>query len=456
MLKARWKLLIKKIGFYTPFTGYFVLFALISFFGYKWLQNKAAIPDSAYKDIFILLLSLALWVGLIILIFGLFTVFVSFLFFKWKQKKNEVKFKIEIPSAGEQVQQPVIMNIHPVLKPFLGFIKIRLNYDETHFSEKFSLVKRTKNKFFNTTLEGVYNWTLPEIKEYQVEKVIIYFEDFFQFFSFALSVNTKNSFHTKPQTETLRTIKAFPRKTMDATTRIDELRRVEGELINYKNFESNDDVRRIVWKIYARNKELVVRIPEIMDPYSSHIYFYASFFSHFDVKGNEVMEVPFLNYYKTICWSVYKQLSQKGLEVRYITDQDIPKNKMEKPEEQVKYSITASNWHSDTELKEYVKPKDASIVMISSLSDIAQVKDLIERYGNDISFLMVPLSESFNKQHIGDWLQWVFVQQEKDKSAVYKTNWSLSLLRNKILNNEKELTALLKDYQKSGVLESGA
>ena len=87
---------------------------------------------------------------------------------------------------------------------------------------------------------------------------------------------------------------------------------MEGEYLNYKNFENNDDVSRIVWKIYAKNKELVVRIPEIMDPYASHVYLYASFFTSFNVAGSTPVEVPFLNYYKAMIWTLYQNLVKQG------------------------------------------------------------------------------------------------------------------------------------------------
>jgi UDP-N-acetylglucosamine:LPS N-acetylglucosamine transferase len=170
------------------------------------------------------------------------------------------------------------------------------------------------------------------------------------------------------------------------------------------------------------------------------------------VQGSEVIEIPFLNYYKTICWSVYKQLAKKGFEVRYIADQDVPQSSMATEEDQIKYSISISKWQNERSVKDYIKPKDASVLVLSSLSNIEEVKDLVEKYGNEISFVFVPLTESLNKQHIGDWIQWLFVQQEKDNAAVYKTNRSLSLLRKKIEENEEQLQKLLEQYQRSTVL----
>ena len=457
-MKSKFKsftLLLKRISFYLPFTWYFVLFISAAWLGILWLHHQESSPDSAFADIFALLLHFAILFCSIILAFAFLSILISIIYFFAKKRKTGIDFRISTPShnESEQSNQPISISINPILKPFLGFIKLRLKYDKTHFSEKFYLIKPVANKFFNTSLNGTYNWRLPEIKEYRVDKVILYFEDFFQFFSFAVNINTNSNFYTQPVTHSSKMMEAFPRKTEETTTRIEEIKRVEGEHINYKNFETNDDVRRIVWKIYAKNKELVVRIPEILDPYASHIYLYASFFSSFETTGNDVIEIPFLNYYKTVCWSVYKQLLQKGFEVRYVPDQEIPQNNLTNPEEQIKYNFSVSHWQRDKDLNNYIKPKDASIVIISSLSDITQVNQLIEQHGNDISFIFVPLSDSLNKQHLGDWLQWLFVQQEKDAIAKYKTNWSLSLLRLKIAKNEKQLKQLLEQYDKSTVLQ---
>jgi hypothetical protein len=411
-------------------------------------------PDTSYSDIFALLLRIVAWFCLTIVVLALVSVLVPFIYFAVKNGKQGVKFKINTQSNNNRKEnkQTVQIFIHPVLRPLLGFIKLRLQYDQTHFSEKFSLAERSQPKFINTTIEGLYHWPLPEIKEYKLENALIYFEDFFQFFSLTTSIQTNDRFYTQPIDRASKAISVFPRKTEDTSTRIEELKKVEGEYINYKNFENNDDVRRIVWKIYAKNKDLVVRIPEVLDPYASHIYLYASFFSAFDVTGNSAVEVPFLNFYKTVIWSVYRQLVQQGFEVRYVADQNLPQNNMPDAQQQVKYNISVSNWQRERDLKNYVKLSEASMLVISSLSDANQVKELIEKYGNDISFVFVPLTESLHKQHLGDWLQWLFVQQEKDDIAVYKTNWSLSLLRNKIVQNEKQLKKIVEQYHKSVVV----
>lgn len=439
---------IKHAAFYIPFTIYFVVFAIAAIIGFKMLDNDQINAYSSFADIFKLLLKVALGFTVAIISIAFIPVLISFLYFKYKQRKTGIRFDIstDVKESELNQKQTVRLLISPVLKPIFGFIKLRLLYDEKHYSKKFSLLESSRRKFFSTSIEGTYHWTLPQIKEYHVEKAILYFEDIFQFFSIAVNLPTSSHFFTQPSIKDRKDLKVSPRKTEETNTRIDQLRRVEGEYLNYKNFENNDDVRRIVWKIYAKNKELVVRIPEIMDPYASHVYLYASFFSRFDVEGNAAVEIPFLNYFKVITWSVYQNLVKRGFEVRYIPDQEVAKNNTSDEQQWVKYSISTSNWQHTKDLRTYVKTNDASVVVVSSLSDADEVKDLMENYGKDITFIFIKSTDSFKNQNIIDWVQWVFVKNQKDDIDVYKRGWALSPLRLKIKENEKRLAEILEAH----------
>ncbi|GEO11015.1 hypothetical protein SAE01_35110 [Segetibacter aerophilus] len=410
--------------------------------------------DSSYADIFGLLLKVAFAFCASILAVAFLSVLGSYLYFLYKKRKPGIHFQVstDLKESESNQKQTVKLVIRPILKPLFGFIKLRLLYDKKHFSDKFSLLENSSRKFFSTSIEGTYHWPLPEIKEYHVEKGLIYFEDFFQFFSIAVTLPASSKFFTQPTSKSLQDLKVLPRKTEETSTRIEQLRKVEGEYLNYKNFENNDDVRRIVWKIYAKNKELVVRMPEIMDPYASHVYLYASYYTVFDIAGNGAIEVPFLNYFKVINWSIYQNLVKQGFEVRYIPDQEVAKNKLADEAQWVKYSISTSNWHQAKDLKSYVKTSDASVVVISSLSNANEVKDLIEIHGKDITFIFIKLTESFKNQNMFDWVQWVFVQNAKDDIDVYKRAWALSPLRQRIKNNEKRLEDLVAKYQEDAVV----
>jgi hypothetical protein len=445
---------IRRASFYIPFTVYFVVFSIAALISFRMLGNNEINANSSYADIFGLLLKVALAFCAAIISVAFLSVLASYLYFIYQKRKNGVRFQVSTDFKESELdqKQTVKLVIKPVFKPLFGFIKLRLLYDKKHFSEKFSLLENSTRKFFSTTVEGTYHWPLPEIKEYHVEKGLIYFEDFFQFFSIAVTLPASSKFFTQPTSKNLHDVKVLPRKTEETNTRIEQLRKVEGEYLNYKNFENNDDVRRIVWKIYAKNKELVVRMPEIMDPYASHVYLYVSYFSQFNIEGSGAVEVPFLNYFKVVTWSVYQNLVKRGFEVRYIHDQDVAKNNMADEQQWVKYNISTSHWHQAKDLKSYVKTSDASVVIISSLSNADEVKDLIEVHGKDVTFIFIKLTESFKNQNMIDWVQWLFVQSAKDDIDVYKRGWSLSPLRQRIKDNEKRLEAIVAKYQEEAVV----
>ena len=442
---------IKKATFFIPVTAYFfVFFLIVSFASTRVYPNQLNV-NSSYAAILFLLVKVASFFIITIISFSFVLVVVSWLHFLYWKKKKGIYFFIEINTNNESnvEKQTVKIQLNPIFKPIMGFIKIRLLYDKKYFSHKFSILEKSNNAIFSQKIDGTYHWALQEIKEYKLEKAIIYFEDVFQFFSLAVSLHANNNFYAHPVASGINELNISPRKTEETNTRIDQMRKVEGEFLNYKNFENNDDVRRIVWKIYAKNKELVVRIPEIMDPYASHVYLYASFFTSFNVEGNETIEIPFLNYYKTVTWSVYQSLIKKGYEVKYIPDHDVSSNNIADEQQWVKYAISSSHWHSGKELKDFVQTNNASVVIISSLSDVAQVRELAERYGNEIRFIFIKLTDTFKHQNIADWLQWIFVKSEQQDMDVYKRKWAISLLREKIKENERRLEEVIPVLEES-------
>jgi hypothetical protein len=447
----------RRFLFYLPFTWYFVIFAACCCGGYFWIQTFRKLPDTAYADIFPLLLQVAFWFLISFLSLSLLSVLISFFHFIITKRKGITEFQIKTKLSAENEaseKQEIHVYLQPVLKPLLGFVKLRLQYDESRISKKFSLIEGKKNKLISQTIDGTYHWQLPVIKEYRIENAIVYFEDFFQFFSLTLPLSANSRFYTGPAHSEIKKIKTFPRKTEDTNTRIEEIKRVEGEHLSYKNFEGNDDVRRIVWKIYARNKELVVRVPEVLDPYASHVYLYASFYSSFGMDLGEVVDVPFLNYYKTFIWSIYRQLVGQGFEVRYISDQATNTSESADPQQAVRYTLSISNWQADKDLAGYVNHKDAAMVVVSSLSDAEQVSRLAEQWGNEISFVFVKLTDSIGHQPLSDWLQWLFIKNEPDAVIEYRRKWNFARLRSRILENERKLASILKNFARSEVMEA--
>ena len=436
--------------FFIPFTYYFFLFAVAIALAQLWLTSRELIPGSSFTDIFELLLRAALWFLVVIIALGLISVVVSFIIFVWEKKRKTIEFSIKTTgiTGSENPVQKIHVSISPILKPFLGFVKLRLQYDGKNFSDKFALAELKHNRLISLNYEGDYAWQLPEIKEYHIEKLILYFEDLFQFFSFTVSLPVQDYFHTHPFSPSVEDFSISPRKTEETTTRIEELKKVEGEYLNYKNFEDNDDVRRIVWKIYAKNKDLVVRIPEILDPYASHAHMYVSFFNNFEITGNATAEIFFLNYYKSVVWAAYQKLGKEGFDVKYIADQQTPNRHFTEQQQQIQYTITTSNWQKEKDLKTFANMKDASVIVLSSLCNANDAEELFNNRVGGTVFVFVRLTKSLQHSYLASLLQWLFIQQEKNDIEMYKTNWRLSLLRSKVVQNEKKLESIFAKHDK--------
>jgi hypothetical protein len=240
------------------------------------------------------------------------------------------------------------------------------------------------------------------------------------------------------------TLVVQPKKTEDLNMRIEEMRKVDGEFLNYKNFETNDDVRRIVWKIYAKNKELMVRIPETNDPYASHIYFFATFYNAISNDVYEEFNAVFLDNFKTIVWNIYEQLYRQNELIQFIPDQETKTFYADDPIQKVKYIISTSSWQKQNDLHNYFNKQYASILCISSLTDVKQLSEILDTAGKSLTVVFIELSKIFAKIKVADWLQWVFIKPEKKSTEKLQLAFNLSPLRKKILDNENKIKEILR------------
>ena len=438
---------LKYFSIFIPFRLYLLLFAAGITLAYLWLHASREGVESSFTAILALLTKALLLFGTAVLVLSFLSVLIPFILFWVAKKSGRLSVKIETAEKDMEgtVKQPVKMTIHPLIQPPFGFLRYRLVYDDKKLSPKFTAIDTgNKLQFFSATQQGLYHWPLPEIKEYNLEKLVIYFEDLFQFFSFSKGVAVTDRFFTRPLKKDVAELNLAPKKTEEQATRIDELRKVEGEFLNYKNFEGNDDVRRIVWKIYAKNGELVVRTPEVLDPFASHLYLYATYLDGLGAADSTIVAQQGLNYFKTAVWSIYHRLKQQGFDVRYIPDQEVKSGNVMGQDNETQHKIALSHWHKSGDLKAYVNTKIASVVCISSLTPAEEVQALADVLPRDASIMFIKLSNSFKKQGAIKWLRWLFLEEEKEAGNRHLMRWNLSSDRRKMLRNEKGIAEILE------------
>lgn len=436
---------VRNIGFYMPVRIHFVLLVAALTLAYRWLKKNNALPETAETAIINLFVTITCWFALGVLVISFLTAFIPWISFLINKKNNRSSLQIKTDSAHDiSTNQMVDISISKIIKPLFGYIRLRLCYDGGSISPKFSVIKELKQRFFASQIHGIYHWPVQHIKEYDVTSAIIYFEDFFQFFSFTSSLDTKNNFYTYPLEAATEKVSVQPKKTEDTTVRIDEIRKVEGEWLSYKNFEDSDDVRRIVWKIYAKNKELVVRIPEVNDPYASHIYFYASFYNAISNEVYEEFNTVFLDNYKTILWNMYEQLYRQNELTVYIPDQPTKTFYADDVMQKVKHMVSTSVWQKRNDLANYFNNNLGSVLCISSLSDAKQVEDIVAKNSN-LTIIMVELSKSFLSNKVTDWLHWIFVNAARKSTEKLQRAFNFSPLKHRITENEKHIRRILQN-----------
>lgn len=442
-----------KIAFqYVPFTLNSLLVVALGIGAWRLLYRKVPKEEeatAAFRPFVLLLGRFAFWCILALVLLSVLSTLAAWIHYRFylrpKSKGLQLQFSTE-NRKGKGTRLFVEAILEKVRRPILGFVNGRLAYDDDQLTDKFGLLsnERQGQSFWRNAIRGRSRLLLPDIKEYQLRNGFVFFEDMLHIFSLAVREPVAGQFYQPPVLADEEDRDVFPKKTETMDVRIDQLRRVEGEYLNYKDFESGDDVRRIVWKIYAKNRELVVRVPELFEPYASHLYFYASFEAAVKARwlGEEYLK-EMLNYYKNRVWTVYDTLSKKEWELRYIPDQPLTVPEHLGENERVSRIISNSNWHNDQALSDYFNPRRGAVLCISSLTSVEELAGILEQCDAGTVVYFVKISQVF--RHFAAWglLRRLIFLPPKDRLSRLRSRWLFSPMRVQVSRREKEIEALL-------------
>ncbi len=439
---------------YFPLQNYLVAFLFFSVIANFLLQRQFQSEPSAFNDILAALLKLVKTVFIPLMLVGFATVFFPFAWLWFTYRRRRLNVLLESPQVQPGgMQQELKFEIKPLWQPLFGQVYFRLMYDKgNERSARFTLVRKENAiGYAGNTQSGWYRWPLPGIREYEIDSMVIYMEDFFHFFRLAMPVKVNQSFFTMPTQSGKLEVNIEPGKTENEDTRIKDWRRVQGEWLQYKHFESNDDVRRIVWKIYARNKELVVRSPEVLNPFASHVSMYVSFYNDMEGESSHTLQHSCLDFYKAACYTLYKEIEQQNLKIRYFSDQPETDKSNATGERQIEYKLATSNWQHITKLEELIKLKDASVVCISSLCNAEDVQTIADQAPPSLTLVFVPLSMAAPAPKGLNLLKWLWIETENEPAYRVKLSWFISPVRRQMIQNEQRLLEILHSSGKKFV-----
>ncbi len=439
---------------YFPLTLNAFVFAALCLLFYKLLYRplpRSGEEPSAFLPFVLLMAKMAFWFVLVVVsVSALSTLFV-WVHFLWLRHNKGVRLELSFVqekkdrTAGRSIMQATL---HGALRPILGFVNGRLYYDDHQLTGHFALLsdkKKENSLFLRSAISGKSRLLLPDIREYQLRDGFIYFRDMLHLFSLAVEQQISGSFFQPPEVQSAAEKDVFPKKTETTDVRIEQMRRVDGEYLNYKDFEHGDDVRRIVWKVYAKNRDLVVRIPERFEPYASHLYFYASFHALANENRlNSDYAKEMLNYYKNRVWTVYDTLAKKDWQMRYIPDQNFNLPDTLTPAERSARIISASGWHQDHDLLQYFHPAQGAVLCVSSFTDPHQLSQLLEQCDASTVVYLVRCSRVFRHLVAWNWMKRLVLLPPKDRLNRLRSQWTFAPLRLQVTKREKQLEEILK------------
>jgi hypothetical protein len=412
-----------------------------------WLRNEYGQDDSNLWLVMNLFIQLVLWTVVGLFVISLLTALVTwtYLIYQVKNKKISVQAKFGDGQKAEAGWVPLtIMISGSVLRPLLGTVQARLVFSEKRLSDRIVLdtnVPRPRH-WWRQAIRGTGDTLLHDRGIYDVQKVLVSFCDMLGLVSLPYKIPFTQQLITLPRITPPQNIKAQPNATEEQTHRIDIPKRVEGEHVNYKEFETGDNIQRIVWKIYAKSGQLVVRIPETKDPYASHLYFYVSFFHGLNLQGG-AFEMELLNVYKDRVRSLFEALQRNDYEVRIPQDQEVPKLSGLSEKKNELFQITAATWQNQNAPSAFVNVSKAAFVCLSSLAPVGELEMILKNLPLHIPVVVVKLSNAIPSPFQLKWKD-IFFKPEKQPTDSLRQPWLLSSLKKELQKNEKSIEATLK------------
>ncbi|WP_447641355.1 MULTISPECIES: DUF58 domain-containing protein [Chitinophagaceae] len=430
-----------------PFSWYLLLFLVAV--GIVFTQLKPQSADAGSSVVYLYHFAKRfVWVtAATVLGFSFVSAFFPWLLFKKKKTSGDIVVQLD-----RRDNNYIKLYLQSSMKPIGGFLKLRLAFANQYMSNTFLLEPIMDAKAPKGFTVYQLKTDLPNIAEYELEKLVFYFSDFLQFFRFPLSLDKKYLIVQTPEKLDRQNPRIRPQKTQSETEKVYSNRKSAGDLLHFKQYESNDDIRRIVWPLYAKTGELVVRHPEIHSQYASDALIYASFYSQQPMETTTHLHLKMLDFYKNIVYTSFQKLKEEDTFSVYLTTDQNSKAPLTS-EKEVQEHIANCAWQHTQSLRTIAKKDNISLLIVSSLDNAEEVAEWAQDESSGMEILFVPLSEAFTRPSTKAWIKWVFTHQKDNQYVWDLLRWRLSPVRQRILENEKHLQHILS-LRKSSLLAS--
>lgn len=441
---------------YTIFRWQFILLAIGMWAVYSWLAYNV---KSAGTDEWTRMhdwLNVLFFAMLGLVAFSIVTLLISWIVFRVRLKSGKTQVSIHLPEnkAPEAGVVPVEAVIKNILRPILGTVEVRILFPNWRVSDRIILDenKRSLLSPFNT-ISGKAEVDLHDRGLHQVEEVQIVLRDMLKLISIPVTGRLHNRLLTLPHEMKDENFNIFPVATEEQDVRIPFPKHVQGEFLNYKDFESGDDIRRIVWKIYAKSGDLVVRVPETRDPYASHVYVCIGFYNQLITGIDDLAGRELLNVYKDYLRQVYDAVKRNQFSVRILHDQPVQTDSDSHVSPDLFYLATA-HWQSDQPPSEAFDERKAAVICLSSAVSAEEVEKLFGKMPMHVPVIVFGLSSALGPPFRFS-VRRIFFKDKKHPLSEVRRSWWISPLRKRLQLNENRLRQIIRQRGNAWLMQLG-
>lgn len=330
------------------------------------------------------------------------------------------------------------------LLPFWGNVQTILYFREEESTHPVALQNENLLSFsYQSRQRATGVLRLRHTKEYKLESVRLFYRDAFGLFALPVTIPASDVLLRTPDALPSSELQVMPRRATELTERVDTMQRVEGDLYNSRRFASGDDMRRILWSVYARNRELIVRIPEIFEPYASVLTVFAAFKATLPATFSQTEEATqiALDFYKSAVWTVYNDLSKGDRQLQFQLAHAAVSTATTKAEA-IRQAIAAAHW----EAAEALPDSKTQVIVLSSLLTPEDLVALLDSFSGKRSVVLVRLSEAFNMKAKGTFLSRLIFRSSREGREARLQRQRSRVLAAQLRQREEKLLSILHEY----------
>lgn len=375
------------------------------------------------------------------LLLALLSTAIAWLYFRKTAVRKAQKIALSLAAQANDFHSYQLLRTGS-FAPFWGNVQTVLSFSDNEHTVPVALQPKGfwgwKKESLQTATGALH---LRHTKEYRLEAVRFWFRDAFGLFALPVTVDAKDIFLRTPDALDGSHLTVKPRRANELTERVDTMQRVEGDLYNSRVFATGDDMRRILWSVYARNRELMVRIPEIFEPYASVLTVFAAFKATLPTTFSPTEEAvqTALDFYKSAVWTVYQDLSKNGKELSFLlTGVTTSRSKPET----VRQAIAAAHWDA----AEALPDSKTQVIVFSSLATPEDLVALLDAFSRKRSVVLVRLSEAFNTKSKSSFLSRILFRSSREGKEARLQQLRSRMLAAQLRQREEKLLSILHEY----------